>query len=287
MMTNRTRLLVIVALIALCAVALVAAFAQCGGQPSPAAETPGMTAVPTTPGATAPTVLPETAMAEPGTTVYTPEPTPTLTREEEIGKELAESGGQFTASAGNCGKILETEDWCSVVEDVVRITRPEWGELSPETEFFVVKRVVHGGEYPQQHNMLVIEQDGQHYTAETFDRLLEANGITEITDENRELVARALVLMTLPDYLEEEITFSELVEGDWPAPLGFRYNYALTVWTKMQGLSIGYHFLFDQGRLRMIRGIVGARNTGDYIDVSLEELPGPSKDSMTHSYWGR
>jgi len=56
-----------------------------------------------------------------------------------------------------------------------------------------------------QGNLLVIEQDGQryyNYDNQTFERLLTTNRIV-VTDTNRESVAKAFVLMALPQYLED------------------------------------------------------------------------------------
>jgi len=116
--------------------------------------------------------------------------------------------------------------------------------LFPKTRFYEIQFVGRHqiAEYDYyRHGEVVAWQDSQRYTAETFDRLLAANGTTTITDENRELVAKALVLMTLPDYLGEEIMFSELEEIDLRGGFSFEhYNCALTAWTKIQGLSIWY-----------------------------------------------
>ena len=226
-------------------------------------------------------------IVEPISPTVTSEAISKLTTEEQIIQEILQSDAQFTTSVDECGKILGTEPWCSVIQSAVRVSRPEWEALFPQTEFFLVERILHGGEFAQQRDLLIIEQDGQRYSPETFDRLLAANDITTITDDNREQVARALVLITLSNYLEEEITFSDLEEGNWPAPLDFHYNYALTAWTKIQGLKIEYFFLFDQGRLRMARGHVNELETGDYIEVPLETMPAPSNESLTFSYWGR
>jgi hypothetical protein len=83
---------------------------------------------------------------------------------------------------------------------VRQITRPEWVELFPQAKFFLAAAKSVGGETSTTHNLLVIEQNGQRYQAETFDSLLEANQIV-ITDQNRELVAKAFALITLKDYL--------------------------------------------------------------------------------------
>jgi len=255
---NNTRLLVVVALVALCAIALVAVLVQRGRQPPPAIETHGEAAAPT-------------ALSEPTTPTGPPTPTPTLTREETIAQEYAQSGGQFTSSADECGEILETEDWCSVVEGTVRVTRPEWEELLSQTEFYVVKRIAYRGEHAERHNILVVEQDGQRYTAEIFDRLLKANGITSVTDESRELVTKAFALMTIPDYLEDEVVFTEWEAGDWNG-----YTHYLKAWTRIQGLEIWWWFVFKASGLRVVTRSSPNPNVGDYIDIPLEDLPPPA-----------
>jgi len=112
-----------------------------------------------------------------------------MTAEEQaLVVELQDAGPQMAASVDECAEILKTEPWCSVVWYAGRVTRPELEALFPRTEFFVVRRVAYGSEAAEQHNMLIVEQEGQRYAPETFDMLLAANGITAITDENRELV---------------------------------------------------------------------------------------------------
>jgi hypothetical protein len=210
---------------------------------------------------------------------------PTLTAEVLLARELIQQSGQVVYSAGECDRILKGEPWCSVIKSATGITRPEWKELFPRTNFFLVKTTLYGSESSRQSNWLIVEQDGQRYTAKTFDRLLEANGIATITDENRELVAKAFALMTIPDYLEAEVAFTKWEEGSWPSSIRLDYNYALTAWTKIQGLKAQWRFLFYEGLLIGANGYVPEYGIGDYIDVPFERLPGPSPDSL--SYWRR
>ena len=212
-------------------------------------------------------------------------PTPTLTAEVLLAHELIRQGGQVVYSADECDKILQSGSSCSVIKSATRITRPEWKELFPRTNFFLVKTTLYGSESSRQSNWLIVEQDGQRYTAKTFDRLLETKGIISITDENREPVARAFALMTIPDYLEEEVIFTKWEEGSWPSSIRLNYNYALTAWTKIQGLEIQWRFLFYEGLLIGANGHVPGHSIGDYIDVPFERLPVPSPDSLT--YWRR
>ncbi|MCP4539112.1 MAG: hypothetical protein GY832_18405 [Chloroflexi bacterium] len=214
------------------------------------------------------------------TFIARPKPTPTLRPGEALARELIQPRGQVTFSMDECGKTLETELSCSVIKSAAPITRTEWEELLPQTEFFLVKSyLVPGGEPGDgggPRDWLIIEYDDQHYTAETFDRLLKANGVTAITDENRELVAKAFALMTIPDYLEEEVVFTEWDVGEWDSGLLIYTNY-LKAWTKIQGLEIWWWFAFNDNRLRAAtRFRVVESNIGDYIDVFFLELPIPS-----------
>jgi hypothetical protein len=134
-----------------------------------------------------------------------------------------------------CDKILETEDWCNVLRDVSNIIRPEWEELFPKTRFYVVRSMAYTGESEVQNNYLIIEQDGQRYTDKTFDQLLDVNGIV-ISDENSESVAKALALMTLPDYLGNGITFTKWEKEPTPPPANSEY--CLTAWAKIQGWEL-------------------------------------------------
>ncbi len=276
-MSQKTRLLITIAAIALAVAILAVALMQCGARPTPAAatQTPGATTA-TMPGATA---------ADPGTPTATPGPIPTFTKEEELVATSQHDSSQSVSSPEECTEVLKTEPWCNVTKYAKHITRPEWEALFPQAEFYLVRYDLYGWETLQQHNLLIIEQDGQRYTAETFDRLLAANGITVITDENRELVAKAFALMTIPDYLEYEIEFSGWEEGSWSSPIRLDYNYTLTVWTELQGLRIQYWFLFHDGLLLGAEGYVSEQGVGDHIDMSFETLSPPSLESL--SYWRR
>ncbi len=153
-------------------------------------------------------------------------PFPTMTAEEQRVMEYVKGlNPQSQASSPDqCPTILQTQPWCSLIGSAKRITRSEWDELLPQTQFFVVEYALIGQEGGQVRHVLVAEQNGQHYDATTFDQLLDANGIV-ITDTNRELVAKAFALTTLSDYLEQDITFSNLTQGDWDA--GFKRRFTL------------------------------------------------------------
>jgi len=128
-------------------------------------------------------------------------------KEQALVVERQHHSEQSAASPEQCPTILATQPWCSVVKYATRVTRPEWKALFPRAEFFLVKydSTSKGTWMTTQGNLLVIEQDGQryyNYDNQTFERLLTTNRIV-VTDTNRESVAKAFVLMALPQYLED------------------------------------------------------------------------------------
>lgn len=254
-MNQRIRLIVVIAVIALVAVVLAMVLARCGVQSTLWTETPGT-------------------------------PVPTFIKEEELVATMQHYSSQSATSPDECATILLTEPWCSVTKSAEQITFPEWEVLFPRTEFYLLRRHVYGQGGGHQSNLLITELEGKRYTPKTFDRLLKANGVTEITDENRELVAKAFALMTIPDYLEEEVLFTEWGETDWPTGAGESYNWHLFGWTKIQGLKIRWLFIFEDGQLWATDGGIPEQNTGDYIDVPFERLPIPSRDDFRFSFRG-
>jgi hypothetical protein len=207
---------------------------------------------------------------------------PPLSEEEALIQEILQSDGQFTADGRNCGKILETEPWCSVVLTVTNVTRPEWTSLFPATKFFLVKRNVLGQETGFQSNWLIAKQNKQQFTVETFDQTLTANGIV-ITDTNREEIAKAFVLMSLPNYLEDEIGFSSWGKDDRRSIIRVNYNYTLTSWTKIQGLRLRWLFIFYEDKFIAAAVDLPEYHVGEYIDVPSEILRPPSQESL--EYW--
>jgi len=88
--------------------------------------------------------------------------------------------------------------------------------------------------------------------------------------------------MTLADYLDGEIVFTDWMEGNWPAMTG-DFNYALVGWTEIQGLKVSWGFMFQNNRLTEVEGpFVSERHTGNYVDVSFDTLPWPSPRTY---YW--
>jgi hypothetical protein len=290
-MERRIRRLVIVALVVLSALGLTGALLRCGGPETPARATPTAT------GGTEPaptTTTPAEATTEPD--MPTESPTPTLTPTPTEGEKAAAAVGQqyiaYRPTKAECEKIVDggEAEACVWLESTQVITRPEWGQLFPDTDFYLLEM---GGYRPDSMEVydsrrrLAAWQDDQHYTAETFDRLLQANGVLTITEEHRELVAKAFALMTIPSYLEEEVVFTEWEEGSWPASFDWYYNYALTAWTKIQGLEIRWWFMFEDGQLRITDGAVIERQVDDYIDIPFMELSPPSRNTFLHYYWRR
>ncbi len=240
--------------------------------------TPSNTPTPATPSATpTPTTVPT-----PGPSP-TPSPIPTMAPwEMEVLERMQRAHSQSAASVEECREVFETEHVCQVYWHARHITRPEWETLFPGAVCYLVKYDRYGGEFIERHNRLVIKQTGDYLSRDDFNSMLEWEQVM-ITDENRETVARAFVLMSLPDYLDEEIVFSDWEEGSWPAGFGLHYNYAITAWTKIQGLKFQWYFLFDEDGLLAANGFAPEHNVGDYIDVPFEELPVPSRQKL--DYW--
>ncbi len=309
-MNIKTRLILIVALLGVSAVVLAVAFMQRGGTPAPATtplpatEPSGTTNTGVTPGATPPldeTASPTTAdainTATPldSVTVETPAPesplipTPTPTEGEKAAAAVGQEYIAYRPTKAECNHAVEGGELesCVAPDSIQLVTRPEWEQLFPNTDFYVIGLVGRNqnelydyGYYRE----LAAWQDDQRYSAETFDRLLAANSIT-ITDENRELVAKAVALMMLPDYLEEEITFYDWAETDRYAILDWHYNYTLMAWTKIQGLKVQWWFMFEDGHLRLSDGGVRERQVGDYIDVPFTKLAPPSSSDPFLYSW--
>jgi len=199
-----------------------------------------------------------------------------LTEEEKAIRAVKQINPKSEAnSPEQCSAILQTEPWCSIVKSAKRIEQPEWTQLLPTTEFYLVAYDLIGLEAQQSHNLLFIEQDGQRYSVETFDDLLDLNRIT-INDQNRELVSKTFALMTLADYLNQEIVFTDWQAGKWEGRHTF--DHYLKAWTKVQGIEFWWWFTFGDGRLKYIvrDGVADSDyHIGDYIDISFWSLPLP------------
>src|SRR5262249_37327338 len=93
-------------------------------------------------------------------------------------------------------------------------------------------------------------------------------------DANRELVAKAFVLMTLAYYLEGDVAFSDAGEIDVQGAFD-RFNYGITAWTKLQGLKIRFMFILDAGRLTRVSGNPFEVYVGDFTNVPPDLFPYP------------
>lgn len=256
-------------------IGLVLALASCGRESSSPEET---TATPASSSQV-------TATTAPNVTVV---PTPTRTEAERagdaLGQDYAEKGKDTVAhfqTVEECIQALfdEQVDGCSAIESATLVTHTVWAELLPNVRFYEVllfgRRQVDGDlGMPSYGYVLLAWQDDQYYQAEDFDRLLIANDITAVTDENRELAAKAFALMTLPGYLGEQVSFTKWEAGDWPSGWD-NYNYYVEAWTKIGGLEIGWWFGFEDNRLRLVTRTNANRGVGDdFIDIPLS-LPIP------------
>lgn len=187
-----------------------------------------------------------------------------------------------TTSVEDCSRIFDGYPWCGVVSSALQITQPEWEALFPQAQFFVVKRTLYSEDFPEQRNLLAITQDDQALTLDpgrAFEQLMNMNEVV-ITEENRETIGRALVLMYLPDYVESTIEFSDWRNGNWPAPLGLQYNYAIDVQPSIKNWQFSWVFWFDNGELRGAQGRVILE---EEIDLQEDGLYPPSESILT--YW--
>jgi hypothetical protein len=195
----------------------------------------------------------------------------------------------MVSSAQDCDQVWQQQQNCLVYLATTPLLRPEWQQLFPKADFFLTKNATlidNPDQWaPLKGSQVIALQEGQHYSATSFPQLLEANGIT-ITEQNRETVAKAFVLMALAYYLDGDVVFSDAgeidVQGGLPSE---RYNFGITAWTKLQGLKITYGFLFEKGRLLQVAGSVIEPYTGDYIDVPPELFPYPVPLPLNFSFW--
>jgi len=215
---------------------------------------------------------------------------PTLTEGELVAAAAGTAKySHYFPTVEECKRAVDSKEVnnCVAPDSIKQITRPEWTRLFPHTDFYVIGLLGHSEVtiYDNSYRRdLVAWQNGQYYNAETYDRLLDANGIV-ITDTNREEIAQAFVLMTLLDYLEEEITFSDWTQGDWPAGFGDRFSHSIKVWTRIQGLKMTYFFAFENDNLWEVdRGINIESHVGNYINVPFEMLRIPGFKSY---FFGR
>lgn len=186
-------------------------------------------------------------------------PTAVATEAEMAAEAIGRTYNAYRPTIGECTKSVDRGDLdsCVAPTSIELITQPEWEELLPGTNVYHIRLDGRNREYGRSYGYEIVAwHEGRAYTAKSFHRLLEVYDITTVNDENRELVVKALVLLTLPDYFDEneEITLSDLRAGDnlgWTLGPEFEFNYALTVRAEFRGLTLSYRFLFDgQGYLR-------------------------------------
>jgi hypothetical protein len=95
--------------------------------------------------------------------------------------------------------------------------------------------------------------------------LLEVNGIT-ITDPNRELIAKAFALMTIPNYLGGEVRFLEWKPVE-PGSYRHNYSHSLKAWTEVWGCEMSWWFVFTEQKLSLVtRGGVSSCSVSEYSD---------------------
>lgn len=210
------------------------------------------------------------------------QPIPTMTeKEEEVLNTIAQTKIN-TTSVEDCNQIFEGYPWCGVVSSALQVTQPEWEELFPQAQFFVVKRRLYSEDFPEQRNLLAITQDDQALSLDpgrAFEQLMSMNEVVT-TEENRETIGRALVLMYLPDYVESTIEFSDWREGNWPAPGRGDYNYTLNVQTSIKQWQFSWFFWFYEDQLIAAQGRIILE---EEIDLQEDGLYPPSESRLT--YW--
>jgi len=212
--------------------------------------------------------------------VFHPTATPQPTELEALDAEMRTNFGTLDSRCGTCEPLPGGAN-CSQYLWTKPITRPEWTQLFPIAHFYIVgfKDIENMASNPNGYeldNILIAMQDDQRYTFRTFDQLLNANHIT-ISDENRELVARAYALMTLANYVEDSVTFE-----NWEPANVDRYNYALTAWTRIGGLQFEWLYQFYGGCLAKVDGSASVHKVGNYIEV--QALRWPTSDDFRF-YW--
>ena len=209
--------------------------------------------------------------AAPAMLTRTPAPTATPTEGERVAATRA-SGfiNPYIPNAGECQDAVRDGSVarCVSLNSIKSLSQPQWEQLFPDANFYLITYMAFDEANlisPDPHSPeLIVEQDGRNYTARSFDQLLTANNIL-IADENRELVAQAFALMTIPQYLVSDVTFFagksvDIFDGTT------QYNYAVEAWTQLQGLEIEWFFGFEGGSLKAVSGgIARDSEVGDYI----------------------
>jgi hypothetical protein len=165
---------------------------------------------------------------------------------------------------------------CTFPVGIESITKPEWRKLFPETDFYLVDfrsyrsfemLLPHEAQESSVSRSVLGWQDEQAYRSGTFDQLLEINGVV-ITDTNREVVARAFALMSIPSYLGREVRFLEWHAVD-PETYRHEYSHYLRAWTEIWGCEVEWYFLFKNQQLSTVSRLGGScylSEHGTYIE---------------------
>lgn len=207
-------------------------------------------------------VLPLLMACEPGSLIG-PVPTPVLTKEQKLMVGAgARYGEAFYTEREDC--VQDANNW-ELAEcffptgELEIITRPEWEELFPEAVFYLVELGLwrsgealpaHQKQDGGTHVQIVAWQAGEAYPLGQFTRLLAQNEVP-VTAENRERIARALALMSMPNHLNGEVRFLEW--GPIPRSFDPHATHILEAWTEIWGCRAAWYFEFsDQDLLAVL-----------------------------------
>ncbi len=204
--------------------------------------------------------------------------------------------GDFRFSHMDCVQAVDNQGLfeCVFPAGMEVITRPEWEELFPEALFYEVQLGLWRSPYelPAHQEQdggfrhhIVAWQTGEAYPIEHFARLLERNGVL-VTDENRESIARALALMSIPNHLNGEVRFLEW--GPWLKTYDENFTHSLYAWTEIWGCSSTWLFEFSEHALleaKLREVTCHVEEHGDYLeDESFVEWG--CEGDITH-FWPR
>jgi hypothetical protein len=264
--------------------ATAASVAVATSVPSPALA-PSVTVPPTqAPLATAGTIVTPPPAA--GTTTAVPD-VRLQQAAEQLSRHFLQEG--MVTSGDACDQLLK-QGTCEIFQGVSPLLRPEWQQLLPRTDFFLLKST--SVSKPGDVDLLVTpagavlaQHDNHIYRVNDFPQLLDANGIV-ISDQNRELVMKAFALMTLGAYLQDDVRFENLEKIDIREGLN-HYTHQLKLWTRLQGIKLVYWFEFYNGRLGDIEGSVIANHKEDYREVPIDQLPLLRDDKISYDFIGR
>ncbi len=273
------RRIIVIVIFLLCAVIFLT---QCSKEDAPEvtiAISETLTPSITTDTTTVPDSLPPFIETQPdgkisGTPIPIETPKPTTTPIESLKAIDAIAQDMITpymSNANDCREAIQNGkmERCVVLNFVQNISKEPWEQLFPDTDFFLASFYAYGNPdsdiSDRSWTDLVAWQNDRYYRAENFDGLLSMGNIS-VNDKNRELIAKAFALMTLPsEYLQHEIVFTNWEAVDIQGV--FHYNYTLQAWTELGGVEVTWGFVFNEKRLQAISGgLVQNENTGDYID---------------------